>query len=209
LFGFTFYLICLRDHLKLYMLGIDFSLNENCQPSAGNLLIAEPLLEDKNFSRSVVLLCQISKAGAFGLVLNNPTTVSLSEVLDVAPEDIPLYLGGPVEFNTLHYIHQLAEISGSIELQPGLYWGGDFEQIQAALANGKLTATNARFFLGYSGWGDRQLHEEIEQDTWIISTVRLADFFEEKDELLWKKVLEKMGGKYKMFAKYPINARLN
>ena len=85
----------------------------------GTLLISQPFLGDPNFERSVVLLCRDAPAdGSFGLVLNRLTTLTLGDVLDLpAPAlgaaGLPLYVGGPVEPNTLHYVHRRADLPGA------------------------------------------------------------------------------------------------
>ena len=74
---------------------------------AGKLLIADPFLKDPNFLRTVVLLCEHNEAGDFGLVLNRLFEQTLDELnTDFAGYKIPLYYGGPVEPNYIHFIHQ-------------------------------------------------------------------------------------------------------
>ena len=51
------------------------------------LLLSMPQLQDPNFARTVVLLCEYSAEGAFGLVLNRPT-----DVLDAANGSLRLRL---------------------------------------------------------------------------------------------------------------------
>ena len=51
-------------------------------PQAGDLLISEPFLQDENFSRSVVLLCEHNEEGSFGLVLNKPSILRLNEIVE-------------------------------------------------------------------------------------------------------------------------------
>ena len=71
----------------------------NTTPSSvknGDLLIAEPFMGDTNFDRSVVLVCEHSQAGTFGLVLNQQTTIHLSDVIEEVHPDLPLFVGGPV-----------------------------------------------------------------------------------------------------------------
>jgi putative transcriptional regulator len=46
-----------------------FSSDELIEPQVGDLLISEPYLPDKNFERSVVLLCEHNDEGTFGLII--------------------------------------------------------------------------------------------------------------------------------------------
>lgn len=75
--------------------------------ASGCLLIAEPFMGDTNFERSVVLVCEHNTQGTFGLVLNQPTDLTLSDVVEDITPDLPLFVGGPVQQNTLHFIHQI------------------------------------------------------------------------------------------------------
>jgi putative transcriptional regulator len=65
---------------------------------AGNLLISEPFLQDENFMRSVVLLCEHNEEGSFGLILNKPSILKLGELVkELEFLDKDVFVGGPVE----------------------------------------------------------------------------------------------------------------
>ena len=176
----------------------------------GNLLIAEPFMGDTNFERSVVLICEHSLAGTFGLVLNQRTDIHLGDVIEEVHADFPLFVGGPVQQNTLHFIHRRPDlIDGSIRVLDDLYWSGDFEQIKRGVNIGTLTERDIRFFVGYSGWGEGQLESELEQKAWIVSRTDAEFLFDTPADAFWRGVLKRMGGEYKSIAHYPVNPRLN
>ncbi len=177
----------------------------------GDLLIAEPFLGDPNFERSVVLLCEHQENGSFGFVLNQATDMKISDVLDdLDYSDFPVYIGGPVEQDTLHFIHRMGfAIEDTQEISPGLFWGGDFEQVQTWLQMGKISEEDLRFFVGYSGWTGGQLEHELDDDAWIISHVKSDFIFDTPSSQLWREVLRQMGGKHKVLSNYPIDPRLN
>ncbi len=176
----------------------------------GKILIAEPFLGDKNFERSVVLLCEHGPKGAFGLVLNQVTNLQLDDVIDNIYAELPLFLGGPVEHNTLHFIHRLGhEIDNTIEIGNGVFWSGDFEQVKTLINIGKITAADIRLFVGYSGWGEGQLENEIKQDSWITNTIDANLIFDTPSKNFWREVLKRMGGNYKVLSNYPTDPRLN
>lgn len=181
-------------------------------PARGDLLISEPFLPDPNFERSVILICENSEEGTFGLVLNKSTDLLLADVME---EDIPfdgtLGVGGPVEQNTLHFIHRLdMPIEGSVSLGAGLYWSGDFEQVKALAREDQLDDRNIKFFLGYSGWSEGQLREELDKQSWFVRRQAThQQLFDQEPDELWKAVLKNMGGKYKVFSNYPVDPRLN
>lgn len=176
----------------------------------GNLLIAEPFMGDTNFERSVVLVCEHSPAGTFGLVLNQSTDIHLGDVIEEVHADLPLFVGGPVQQNTLHFIHRRPDlIDNSIQVMDGLYWSGDFEQVKKAVNLGTLTTRDARFFIGYSGWSDGQLENELLQKAWIVSRTDADFLFDTPTNEFWRGVLKRMGGEYKAIAHYPVDPRLN
>jgi putative transcriptional regulator len=177
----------------------------------GQLLIAEPFLGDPNFERSVVLLCDHNARGSFGFVLNQAAEWQLADVLedDIYP-DVPLYVGGPVEKNTLHYVHCRPDlIEQATKVRDGLYFGGDFEQLKRQLNLGVLTPRDIRFFIGYSGWGAGQLANELKRNSWIVAETAPEALFTTPPDQLWRSVLRGMGGEYKVLSHYPTDPRLN
>ena len=94
------------------------------QPKKGDLLISEPLLPDHNFDRTVILLCEHNEEGSFGFVLNKLSMLSVDEVLeDIQNFDSRLFVGGPVQQNTLHFIHDIDQLyEGGQKIKNGLSW---------------------------------------------------------------------------------------
>jgi len=185
-------------------------MSRSLEPSQGRLLIAEPYLGDPNFERSVILLCEHTEKGSFGLVLNQLSNLKLNDAMDDIFMDFPIYVGGPVEFNTLHYVHRLGElIPDSVDLGEGLFWSGDFDTVKALINIGKIESKDIRFFVGYSGWGEGQLDAEMNRNSWVISETETDMVFDLSPEEFWRKVLRNMGGSYKVMSNYPTDPRLN
>lgn len=185
-------------------------LNNNTDVQQGSFLIAEPFLDGDEFTRSVVLLCEHEDSqGSFGLIVNKATDLKVHEVVDNLHTNQTLYIGGPVEKNTLHFLHTLPNIENSIPLKDGVYWGGSYDQIKLLDVQGELNKDNIRFFMGYSGWGQNQLKNEISQESWIIANINLKKIFSTNSNKMWEAILKKMGGKYRLFSNYPIDPRLN
>jgi len=178
---------------------------------SGTILISEPYMGDPNFERTVVLVCRHDEEGSFGLVLNRKSNLKLSDVLDVYQQDgdMELSIGGPMEYNTLHYIHQLDKLQEAIPLSQSVFWGGDYEQLKEFLSSGLISPDEIRFFLGYSGWSPGQLQEEIENKIWIVNNTATDLLFDLNQDSLWREILKQMGGKYKVLANYPIDPSLN
>ncbi|MBK5270295.1 MAG: YqgE/AlgH family protein, partial [Bacteroidia bacterium] len=97
----------------------------------GILLIADPFLKDPNFLRTVVFLCEHKDEGSFGFVLNRKYENSLDELIpELEGHHLPVYYGGPVQMDTIHFLHQYPEaIPGGQEVIKGVYWGGDFDAV--------------------------------------------------------------------------------
>ena len=185
---------------------------DKIEPRKGDLLISEPFLTDPNFSRTVILLCEHNEEGSFGFVLNKPAKIKLNELIEgVGDRDDYIYIGGPVQQNTLQFIHKNDRlIEGGSEVQDGIFWGGDFEQMLAMMDSKLIIPDDIKFFIGYSGWAAGQLRSELEVNSWIISrNVKIEQIFNTDVETLWKEVLNTMGGKFKVVANFPVDPRLN
>lgn len=177
----------------------------------GTLLIADPFLKDPNFLRSVVLICDYKEAGSFGFVLNKKTEYELADLIEgIYKNDIPVYQGGPVEQNTIHFIHQHPdEIKNSMKLTNDTWWGGDFEDAKNLINSNYSSAVQIKFFLGYSGWSEKQLDGEIDEKTWLFVDGKKEIFFSDQPKTIWADALNLMGGKYAQVANYPIDPQLN
>ncbi|NTW48385.1 MAG: YqgE/AlgH family protein [Chlorobiales bacterium] len=186
-------------------------MDDYAPPKKGVLLIAAAHLIDPNFKRSVVLLCEHGDDGTFGLILNKPLDLTLGEAVEELEEwDVPLYVGGPVQPNTVHVLHKRGDlITDAMEVAPGVFWGGDFETIKALFNTNQVMRDEFRFFLGYSGWGSGQLMDEISQDSWYQAEA-LADLvFSPVNDRMWSRALRTKGGDYAIIANTPEDPRMN
>jgi putative transcriptional regulator len=188
-----------------------FRYKNKIKPEKGRLLISEPFLPDPNFERTIILLCENNEEGSFGFVLNKPSLANVSDVMDDIKEfDSPAMVGGPVQQDTLHYLHRQRGVDDAVEILDGVFWGGNFERILFLLETRQLAHKDIRFFLGYSGWSPGQLEEELNQDSWIVSDqVNEELIFDTEPEGMWKKTLKVMGGRFSIFSNYPKDPRLN
>jgi putative transcriptional regulator len=179
---------------------------------AGHFLIADLDLADPPFYRSVVLVLDHSDTGAFGLVVNRPLGLTAAQiVLDPSVEvefperrgKIPLYGGGPVETQAVFCLHSgLPEAYRSAavrEVQPGLYFEPSFPALQPYVSGQapELPPDDApviRLFLGYAGWGEGQLENELDQEAWQVIEARSSLVFQTPPQDIWKKAMEIRGG---------------
>jgi putative transcriptional regulator len=190
----------------------DISFTNKILPKQGRILISDPFLGDEYFERSVVYICQHSKEGTFGFVLNHFLEVNLKELNEnFPPININLSLGGPVDKEVLYFMHSLGDkLNDSLDIGNGLFIGGDFEQLYSLVDDEAIENHKVRFFLGYSGWGEDQLSGELKENAWIVSKVddKLEIMDTEKDDI-WKYFMNKMGPKYKLMSDFPLDPNEN
>ncbi|RYY62024.1 MAG: YqgE/AlgH family protein [Chitinophagaceae bacterium] len=180
------------------------------EPKAGAILIADPFLKDPNFLRTVVFLCEHREDGSFGFVLNRSYENTLDELLPGVHQQFPVFYGGPVQKDSIHFIHQYPEeIPGGTEVINGVYWGGDFSKLVEMLKNGEIEERKIRFFIGYSGWSAGQLDEEMKEKTWLTAEATRKLLFHPETSEIWKESLRHLGGEYEMMINYPIDPQLN
>ena len=137
----------------------------------GRFLLGAPDLEDPNFFRSVVLLVDHSESGALGVILNRPTDTTLSRVWREVSEEpclreAFLHAGGPCE-GLLSALHTDAD-SAQMEVCDGLYFTAE-APLLAQLVEDDHAPVDARFFVGYAGWGPEQLEMEVEHGGWLLT----------------------------------------
>ena len=180
-------------------------------PAPGILLIADPFLKDPNFLRTVVFLCEHREEGSVGFVLNRKFENTLDELMeDLEGYKLPVYYGGPVQVDTIHFLHQCPdEIPGSFRVTDGIYWGGELDKVITLIKHGKIDTNKIRFYIGYSGWSDGQLNEELNEKTWVTVEATQKLVFHKNDSDIWKESLKHLGGDYEIMANFPIDPQLN
>lgn len=184
----------------------------NLQPQAGLTLVAEPFMEDDYFKRAVVLLAEHNEKGSIGFILNSELDLVVHEVMDDFPEfDAPLFLGGPVEPQSLFYIHNRPDlIPESNQIHDNLYWNGDFDVLKSEIISGNISSHEIKFFLGYAGWGVNQLSEELKTNSWLIQEIKEEQVLRKKTDSLWKEILlNSKKREINLMANFPENPSLN
>ncbi len=163
----------------------------------GRLLVANPLLPDPNFDRTVVMVLAYSEEGALGLVLNRPSDTEVGAPLEsweeLASAPAVLFVGGPVQHQSVICLARperpdaTATVEGftpvtpevgtlDLDLDPGLV-GPAFRQV--------------RIFAGYAGWSAGQLESEIDAGAWWVVDAEAEDPFSVDPDNLWKHVLRR------------------
>lgn len=185
--------------------------SNNIKPAKGRLLLSEPFMGDFFFGRSVVLLTEHNEEGSFGLIMNKPAETTFNKLIKDSPDfNSPIFYGGPVETDSLFYVHNLGnEIEGAIQVTKNLWWGGDFNIIRAKMELKIIQPHQIRFFMGYSGWGVKQLDSEIKRNSWVISNSLNINLLTIDPSNLWENMLTRMGKKYSYWTKFPTDPAVN
>jgi len=177
----------------------------------GKILIADPFLKDSNFARTVVFLCEHNAMGSFGFVLNKGYKHTIGElVYDLEGSNFPVYYGGPVQPDTLHFLHRSpALIPGGLHITEDIYWGGEFNHVASLIKQNKLSNYSIRFYLGYSGWTEGQLDAEMNEKSWVLADGNSPLVFHRNINEIWRDALRQKGGQYAQLIHYPTDPQLN
>lgn len=178
----------------------------------GALLVASPDIRHGVFSRSVVLLCEHSINGSFGLILNKPFRFDSSEDMffldQAANPKMRFCIGGAVQMHQMMLLHSCAELADqSLEICPSVYLGGDVAFLQECLSDELGLAANLCF--GYSEWQAGQLEREFLDGLWFLSPGSSEHVFSLTPETLWSKILLSLGGKYASLSTVPEDLFVN
>ncbi len=191
---------------------IDITFSNSEELDKGKLLIAEPFLDEDYFRRAIIFLCEHNNEGSFGFVINNFINIKLSDLDETFPDiETKISLGGPMEINSLYFLHKLGDkIQNSALVENGIYIGGDFQELTALIKEDNAIMNEVRFFIGYSGWAADQLESEIKNNTWIVSDNNAENIlFESQAKQTWKRYLRDLGGKYKIISTFPLDPNNN
>ncbi|MBI5427249.1 MAG: YqgE/AlgH family protein [Nitrospinae bacterium] len=180
----------------------------------GYLLIANPVLPDPNFSRSVVLLCNHNDQGSFGLVVNRTADLKVAEVFSsyelLKTYEGRIYVGGPVSPSQVFYLcRSETPLPEMDHVHDGIYLGMNWDALAEVLKVLKDPEKNIRFYLGYSGWGGGQLANEMSQKSWLTCESRDSFIFAGADENLWSQVVRSLGKGYEYLLNAPVNPQWN
>ena len=175
----------------------------------GQLLIASPALFDPNFRRAVILVTEHTDEGAMGLVLNRPSEAAVADAVppleDLVDAGACVSVGGPVQPSAVVVLAEFDDVEESAALVVE-----DVGVVRADVEPGALPVSTrrARVFAGYAGWGEGQLEEELEQESWILERAVPEDVFADEADL-WSSVLRRKGGPYAVVASMPPDPSLN
>ena len=167
---------------------------------APGLLLAMPQLADPNFARSVVLMIEHGDHGSFGLVINHPSPIRASELLESlemswrGEDTAVVWAGGPVSPSTGWVLHEPLELaqpgSGTIEIASGILLTTSPERLRAIASQ---PPRNVRLLLGYSGWAPGQLATEMARGAWLHTSVDPRLLFDTPADDIWDTAVRSLG----------------
>jgi putative transcriptional regulator len=186
----------------------------------GRLLVANPLLPDPNFDRTVILLIAYGPDGALGLVLNRPSRMDVGDPLPqwqhLAAAPAVLFLGGPVQHQAVICLARGRKATTGIEGRPDgpepdpfdEAWKElvpevgtlDLDQDPAAVAG---RVRQVRLFAGYAGWSAGQLEGELDAGAWWVVDAEPGDPFTVDPDQLWKHVLRRQSDSLLFVSYFP------
>lgn len=160
-------------------------------------LVAREGMRDPNFQKSVVLVTKPKVGGPFGVIINRPLELRLSEVFlefdTLKNRGDVLYFGGPVKPNGFVFLVRSGERPPrGMSVLKNVYFTGDTELIEKLL-NRPNPTEGLRIFVGYSGWAPGQLQQEIERGDWVIVPASEAAVFDNEPEKIWPELIKRAG----------------
>jgi len=182
------------------------------QLSKGSFLIASPEFDMGIYFRGVILICEHSPAGSFGLMINKPLEVDLPEdvlsLQNLTNPRVQIRTGGPIQPNQMMLLHSSDQIPDqTLKVCEGVYLGGDLQFLQEAISD--ANGPHIRLCFGYAGWGTGQLEREFLQGNWFLHPASSKHIFETPPEKIWQTILREMGGKYATLSMIPEDLSLN
>ena len=162
------------------------------QPRSGTFLVAARGMQDPNFAQTVVFLIDYDVQGAFGLIIDRPTSHTLAELWpEIAGlEAHSVYFGGPVFPNRLLYLIRSNDAAQEMRrVIPGVHLGSDEMTLKRIIAKGE---EEFRTYAGYSGWGPGQLDYEIARGDWHVILAERRFIFAPQPAEVWKELIQRV-----------------
>lgn len=169
-----------------------------------HLLIATPIITDPIFGQSVIYICEHSKKGAMGLIINKPIEeLNLDILLDRLEIGIPfssranlantpVLNGGPLSDERGFVLHTPCDhYSSSIQITDDVMVTTS-KDILTSLSH-ERQPDNLLITLGYAGWEQDQLEQEIYDNAWLTVEADYEILYETPPHLRRQKAARKLG----------------
>ncbi len=163
---------------------------------APTFLVAMPQLQDPNFNKCVVLLCEHNDDGAMGLVVNRDTDTRASEIVDFDPptesdSGLEVSIGGPVD-PSRGWLILSEQHNDAVEIADGVYLSASSDLLRD-MVEGTKPECRCRFLVGYAGWGPQQLDRELADSAWLTVPLNRDLLFEASTDEVWELAIRQLG----------------
>ena len=188
------YIFALAESPKNYLKGKFYDSVKD------HFLIATEKMKDSRFEKTVIIMLESDKNGAWGLVINKPLgTMPIALLIDPSlnsPEEreklfkinVPVFWGGPVDVKEIFILHSTEYRSDTTKNYGNISISQDYN-ILFDIAKNKGPEKSLVIF-GYSGWGDGQLEGEMERGGWILSDIDLDITFDKDSNTKWERAFK-------------------
>lgn len=158
---FPLFLFCCREQDVIFLMMI-------IKP--GSIIKESQCSGDPHFKDAVIVIAEHNDTGSLGFIVNRKFARRLNELEEFANgKAFPIYIGGPVMSDKLYFIHCRPDlIENGQMICPDLFLGGNFKQALMQMNNGSLREKDIQIFLGYCGWDESELEEEIFEGSWSL-----------------------------------------
>lgn len=163
-------------------------------------LIAMPSMQETWFGQSLVLVCEHSQEAAMGIVVNKPLGMQLGELYEQIDipcanmnlRSIPVFKGGPVQSERGFILHNYyRDVPGTQKIGEDLYLSTS-KEVLADIAIG-VGPQHFLVALGYAGWGENQLIDELCANAWLNAPVLPSLIFETPPHQRWEDAATHVG----------------
>ena len=168
----------------------------------GRLLLAMPTIGDPRFEQAVILVCAHDASHAMGIRVNEPNDElplgMLFDRLDIgsAPldPDQPVLAGGPVETERGFVLHtdDCFDQQASLAVDGGLAVTAT-RDVLVAMTDAASAPRRSVLALGYAGWGEGQLDEELRENVWLTADADTDLIFDPDYAAKWGRAIAGLG----------------
>ncbi len=174
------------------------SLSSAADLSRGLFLVASRQVTDPTFAETVVLLIRQDSRGAMGLIVNRRSEARLSVLLPGMPKTPgsadPVYVGGPVgRTGVIGLARSGAAPAGAPRVFADVHLISERALLEKTLSAGARSDV-FRLYLGYAGWTNERLRNEIEQSLWHTVAADSAQVFDPRPDTLWRRLMLRIEG---------------
>lgn len=163
----------------------------------GTIIISSTALENTFFEQAIILITESNSNGAVGFILNHPFPKNLNDLIEFKDAaSIPLFHGGPVDEESLFFIHQQADlVIDSIHIKDSIYYGGNFKAAVQMLNRKIITGNDLKIFIGYCGWNTGELEAEVQEGSWLITDLSTAEALNMNMQNSWNNLFQQFNNR--------------